>query len=203
MLRLALGARWTNRLCRRPPLPRLAAPGALARLSTSREALAVEEAELRAAGAAARADGAGADAELCGFSVDLADCFYQFKTERMASYFGLDFTASVSEIESLFDVALTEAHDEIEGGRSEVRPDETLEACFLGMAMGWSWALFFCNETISDVMRAALTAHGPPTTLVGDRQQPAALHPWAPAMAPICRQREHGCAWGRAGPGGV
>ena len=52
------------------------------------------------------------------------------------------------------------------------------------MAMGWSWALFFCNETLSDVMRETLETHGLPTTLVGDRQRPAILHPWAPAMAP-------------------
>ena len=184
MLRLVLDGRWTNRLCKRPPLSRLAVPSALARLSTSPDALAIEESELRAAGVSAPGGAAGGDVELCGFSVDLTDGFYQFKCEAMASYFGLSFTSTVGEINSKFGFGVTEVCDERVGGFSEVGSDEVLEACFLGMAMGWSWALYFCNETISDAMRQALASHGLPTTLVGDRQVPAILHPWAPAMAP-------------------
>ena len=33
-------------------------------------------------------------------------------------------------------------------------------------------------------MRRALEYHQLPTTLAGDRQRPAVLHPWAPATAP-------------------
>eukprot|EP00974_Lingulodinium_polyedra_P122004 11181139-Lingulodinium_polyedra.AAC.1 len=99
MLRLVLDARWTNRMCRQPPHSRLAVPAALARLLASRDAAALEEAELtRLIGGppswtadegddAAAAD--EADDALYGFSVDLADGFYQFRCAAMASYFGL------------------------------------------------------------------------------------------------------------------
>ncbi|CAK0843206.1 unnamed protein product, partial [Prorocentrum cordatum] len=184
MLRLVLDARWTNKLCKRPPLSRLAVPSALARLSTSPEAVAIEGAELKAAGVSVTPAAGGGDTELCGFSVDLTDGFYQFKCETMASYFGLGFVSTAAEIATDFGTTLTEVYDERAGGPSQVDAHERLEACFLGMAMGWSWALYFCNETISDVMRQALEHHLLPTTLVGDRQRPATLHPLAPAMAP-------------------
>eukprot|EP00959_Pyramimonas_sp_CCMP1952_P004781 100376-Pyramimonas_sp.AAC.1 len=66
----------------------------------------------------------------------------------MASYFGLGFVSTAAEIATDFGTTLTEVYDERAGGPSQVDAHERLEACFLGMAMGWSWALYFCNETI-------------------------------------------------------
>eukprot|EP00959_Pyramimonas_sp_CCMP1952_P113229 2366772-Pyramimonas_sp.AAC.1 len=50
--------------------------------------------------------------------------------------------------------------------------------------MGWSWALYFCNEAISECMREALRETGLPDVLVGDRQRPACFGPRVPALAP-------------------
>ena len=47
--------------------------------------MALDEAELRAAGVSAPSGAVGGDHELRGFSIDLTDGFYQFKSETMAS----------------------------------------------------------------------------------------------------------------------
>ena len=103
--------------------------------------------------------------------------------KKMASFFGLDFRASVREINDLIGEPLGNIYDEIDGP-SPVGDDETLEACFLGMAMGWNWALYFCNEALSDAMRAVLRCVGLPDILLGDRQQPPLFSKKSPLMAP-------------------
>ena len=108
------------------------------------------------------------DPGLYGFSVDLTDRFYQFKREKMACYFGLGFVCRAEEAFDLVGTACDRVYDDDAGSYAHVEPDEVVECCFLGMAMGWSWALFFCHEAISDAMRTALRdAHLPPI-LVGD-----------------------------------
>ena len=61
-------------------------PGALARLSTSPEAVSLGEADLRAAGVSVPEMSPGSDAELRGFGIDFTDGFYQFRFEQIASY---------------------------------------------------------------------------------------------------------------------
>ncbi|CAK0891661.1 unnamed protein product [Prorocentrum cordatum] len=153
MLRLVIDARWANRMCRAPPLSQLAVPGALARLSASDESFRMVQERLGRT-AQANLDSAGDD-ELVGFSIDLTDGFYQFKCEALASMLGLGYTGTASSIADEFGIALDAVFDDDLQAVDPVDPSEVLEACFLGMAMGWSWALYFCNEAISECMREA------------------------------------------------
>ena len=84
----------------------------------------------------------------------------------------------------MFDEGFIQAYnDDLE--QFEVAAEgEQFEACFLGMAMGWSWALFFCHDSISDAMRHALRACGLPDVLVADGQRPSLFTVGAPAAAP-------------------
>ena len=70
------------------------------------------------------------DADLFGFSVDLTDGFYQFKCEKMASFFGLDFRATVREINDLIGEPLGNIYDEIDQAQvaknDNAIPDTTL-----------------------------------------------------------------------------
>ena len=93
MQRRVLDARWTNRMCRPPPLSRLAVPSAIGRIGAGRELLHAGLVDLHAMGASGphssppRTVAMDTDnADLFGFSVDLADGFYQFKCEKMASF---------------------------------------------------------------------------------------------------------------------
>ena len=182
MLRLVIDARWTNRMCRPPPLSQLAVPGAVARLSASDESfdLACELfGHLVEAGL-----GTPGDDELVGSSIDLTDGFYQFRCQALASLFGPGYTGTAADIEADFGISIAEVFDDALQAMDAAHPSEVLEACFLGMAMGWSRALYFCNETISECMREALREVGVPDILVGDRPRPACFGPRAPAMAP-------------------
>jgi len=108
MIRLVVDARWVNALCRPPPHSRLAVPSALARLSVAGENLHIHEvdlAEAAVAGPMAAESGTedkleGDGVSLVGFGVDLTDGFYQFKSKKMASFFGLDFCLTAWEIEA-------------------------------------------------------------------------------------------------------
>lgn len=124
------------------------------------------------------------DAPLVGFSVDLTDGYYQFRSRVMDLYFGLDLRLTAKDAGELVGAPLRVVFDDASGTDVPVDPASQVEACFLGMAMGWSWSLFFCQSAVADAMRAALKACGLPAVLAGDAQQPAAFNRSAPLMAP-------------------
>jgi hypothetical protein len=199
MLRLVIDCRWSNRMCRTPPASRLAVPSSLARLNVSDSALAFADSQLEDWGGGM---GEGGDDDLYGYSVDLTDGFYQFRCAAMASMFGLGLTVTWGEAKALFEELRGDTLYDDETEQDEPIDDsEMVEACFLGMSMGWSWSLYFCNECISSCMRAALTKHGLPPVLVGDRQQGPLLSRRGPVLAPyvdnvnlIAVGRQHGDA---------
>ncbi|CAK0882450.1 unnamed protein product, partial [Prorocentrum cordatum] len=80
--------------------------------------------------------------------------------------------------------AVSEACDDDLRTMDLVEASDVLEACFLGMAVGWSWALCFRNETISECMRGALREVGLLDVLVGGRRRPAWCGPRVLAVAP-------------------
>lgn len=177
-------------MCRAPPHSRLAVPSALARLLTGRAAEELDFLEMTAA----REDGdmSGPEAAapvsgefpIFGYSVDLTDGFYQFKSERMATFFGLGLRVSVAEAERISGRRLPSLFCDRSGSFESTKPDDLAEAAFLGLAMGWSWALFYCHEAVSECMRQTLLEFRLPATLVGDVQKPAHFNRCAPAMAP-------------------
>eukprot|EP00973_Karenia_brevis_P009435 1273511-Karenia_brevis.AAC.1 len=42
----------------------------------------------------------------------------------------------------------------------EVAPTDMVWACFGGLSMGWSWALYFCHEALSSACRQSLVSVG-------------------------------------------
>lgn len=119
-----------------------------------------------------------------GYSLDLTDGFYQVKSERMASLFGLGESMRVSEVEAFLGRRIPELYEDSEGVMLATDPDEVVEAAFLGVPMGWPWSIHFCNEAISHAMRVALRKAGLPPILLGDRQQASFFHRGCPVTAP-------------------
>jgi hypothetical protein len=91
-----------------------------------------------------------------GAGVDLQDGFYQYLVPEMSSWFclGERYLASEAGVSQVFD-------DEL-GHEVAVRGDEVLYACFAGLPMGWSWALFFCQEAVANcgIRAQARLGHG-------------------------------------------
>lgn len=104
-----------------------------------------------------------------GFSVGLCDGFYQFAVAKVAAWFSMDFSVTYGEICDFF------------GHTFEVYDDDLQE---LVMAMGWSWALFFCHAFLSDVMLRAQDQQGVPRGLVADHISEAGVGFSVPASAP-------------------
>ena len=154
--RLVIDARVPNSLHRRPPKSSLATPAALAPLNLSEEALALAERD----SLLAEADMVPASTpeavdmppqpdepdDPCGSCVDLVDGFCQATAHQVASWFGFDFTMTGAEIMHEFDVDDVPILDEDTRVWSSLGESEIAEACFGGLAMGWSWALFFCHD---------------------------------------------------------
>lgn len=88
-LRLVLDGRIPSALHRRPPRSALSVPGALSRLLLSDDALALGDERDRLEGRDEGLD-AGEPIEIEGSSADLTDGYYQFYSEKTASWFGLD-----------------------------------------------------------------------------------------------------------------
>ena len=78
--------------------------------------------------------------------------FYQFQLKEMGSWFGIDFPKVASEwAEHGFEVDTV--YNEERGIQERVRPDEVLYPVIQVMPMGWTWALFFANETVASIVR--------------------------------------------------
>ena len=91
--------------------------------------------------------------------MDVSDCFYQFQIKEMASWFGIDYPKSASVWgQQRFDVGTV--YDEDLGRHIRVGKEATLYPVIGVMPMGWTWALFFANETIAHLVREA--SLGPP-----------------------------------------
>lgn len=124
-----------NGLYRRPPHTSLGGSGALARLDLSEHSLELGgtpsgEQDPHAAAAAA----------------DLKDGFFQVQNRRLASYVGVEF----GEPASVWGVS--EVYDEHSESMVAVHPDDTLYFVLEALPMGWTWALFFCQDALEDAI---------------------------------------------------
>lgn len=88
------------------------------------------------------------------------------------------------EVESLLGRGVPELYDDREGMNTPTSSSEMVEAAFEGTAMGWSWAVHFCNESIADRMHTAFAQSGLSPVLLGDCQAPPRFNHAAPVMAP-------------------
>lgn len=137
-IRLIVDGRQANFNHKRPPVTRLGSASCLAelRLKPGKTAYARE--------------------------MDVSDCFYQFRIDEAAAWFGLDEPLPYEawryygfEVESVYDCRLR--------GRRSVATDEISYPVVSAMSMGWSWALFLANETIASIVRES--SRGPPLEL--------------------------------------
>ena len=132
-IRLIIDGRQANYQHRRPPVTRLGSAACLAEL------------RLPAGQASGSAYGFGQE-------MDVSDAFYQFRVDEAGAWFGLDQARSYDQWKSLGFVVDT-VFDYNLGARRLVRENERLFPVVSAMSMGWSWALFLANETISAIVR--------------------------------------------------
>ena len=159
-IRMVLDCRPVNQLHRPPPKSRLATPGALATLN-----LAEEWSQLSSQ------TGVAPTMSVAGASIDLQDGYYQFECENLSSWFCLGETYSVDAL------GLQQIFDEPSRSYSAAVPGERVWACFRGLPMGWSWALFFCHSALEEAGRRALVAcRLPPITLADWEPSPPFTH---------------------------
>ena len=137
-IRLIIDGRHANFNHKRPPITRLGSASCLSELRIK--------------------PGKTAYAREC----DVSDCFYQFRIDEAAAWFGLDEPLPYEawqyhgfEVNTVFDCRI--------GCRREVCKSEILYPVVSAMSMGWSWALFLANETIAAMVRES--SRGPPLEL--------------------------------------
>eukprot|EP00972_Heterocapsa_arctica_P017877 2642284-Heterocapsa_arctica.AAC.1 len=102
----------------------------------------------------------------------------------MASWFAIDLAMGQDRIAAIIGGQLLEVYDDDEKTATPVGDGESFFPCFLGMAMGWSWALFFCHDSIAAASRRAQLRVTGSSVLVGDRQPTVAVSPSHPICAP-------------------
>jgi len=162
--RLIIDARVANFQHKRPPRAELSSAGCLSQLN-----LRVAPGSDAEAAPLGPAGGPEAEPpELFGSSVDLVDSFYQFVDDDLCTWFGCPWPekASTWGVDTVF--------DEDAGAEVPADPGEELFFCFRGMPMGWSWALYYCQEAMAAAVRRAVpeTSPGVGGLLVDGRPAP-------------------------------
>ena len=83
-----------------------------------------------------------------GLEADVNDCFYNYFTETLASWFGIDRRGSIGFWKQA-GWKPTALFDEDTGGFSELTDEVEVYPVFRGLCMGWSWSLYFANESVN------------------------------------------------------
>ncbi|CAK9057554.1 unnamed protein product [Durusdinium trenchii] len=88
-----------------------------------------------------------------GAELDVADCFYQFEMKQLAKWFGIDDPRKTADWAKA-GVDITEVYDEDLETMVLLNDDTVVYPVIGAMPMGWTWALFFANETVAAIARA-------------------------------------------------
>ena len=88
-----------------------------------------------------------AQGSLFAASVDLKDGVHQFLNVHLAFWFVFDFACV-----TVGDLCVSVVCNEQARGYVKAEPDEIVWPAYGGMAMGWSWTLWICHETLASVM---------------------------------------------------
>ena len=131
-IRMVIDCRGTNDLHAPPPTTRLASARCYSDLS-------LEDPMCR---------------DAWGIEADVADCFYRFSLPQLAHYFCINHPLTAEEWAAL-GVSAREVFDPDAGHAVRVEPSQLLWPCFNVVPMGWSWALFLCNEAVVSIARKA------------------------------------------------
>ena len=94
----------------------------------------------------------GGDASQVGWGseMDVSDCFYQFSMPEMSKWFGIDDPRPFKEWQ-LHGVNFNTVFDEDLNQEVHINSDTVLYPVIGVMPMGWSWALWFANETVAAI----------------------------------------------------
>lgn len=124
-IRMVLDCRGTNRLHQPPPTTRLGSARGYADLDLSKEP-----------------EGSG-----WGIEADVNDAFYNFSIPELTHYFAFNHPLTASEWSQL-GLDASRVYDPSLRHHVITNPDELLFPCVEAVPMGWSWALFLCNEAV-------------------------------------------------------
>ncbi|CAE8717298.1 unnamed protein product, partial [Polarella glacialis] len=163
MQRLIVDARVPNMCHRRPPPTRLGTSGAYLDLDLGEHA----------------ASGFGPIYEPSGNEGDVGDCFYNFLQESLASWFCTDDWMTSTEWLAL-GVKVGEVFDDDLGHAVLPGMDERLCPAFLGVCMGWSWALHMAQEIVSH--QVSQTENFDKSDQIRDKQVAPLLQPGRPVL---------------------
>ena len=177
-IRMVIDARLVNQSHRTPPHVALGSPSAWADLNLSdapslASLLTPESDPADSLDSPPLPDGSSPNSELYFASGDLQDSFYQFKCEALASDFGMDFPEAASEYGC--------SQVWVDGEFVPVSGETRVFPVFCGVAMGWSWALWTCHQTVASFVSDSSSA-APDPMLVEDRRVPPCVstsHPVA------------------------
>ena len=133
-IRMVIDARVVNLAHRSPPRSALAGPGALSSMDLSDAALADAEDVV---------DFDPENVDIHGAGVDLCDGFYQNSLDSLADWFGIDYPEPAEAY------GAQEVFDPLLGRHVAVEPTTLVFPVFRGLAMGWSWALYFCHLMVA------------------------------------------------------
>ena len=137
-IRMIIDARITNCHHRRPPVTRLGSAANYIDLDLSEELMGNQRDHRANLG--------------WGSEMDVSDCFYRFEIKEMASWFGIDSPSRVGYwndngfgLQTVYDEDLTR--------HVPVTESDILYPVIAVMPMGWTWALFFANESVASIVR--------------------------------------------------
>ncbi|CAE8600432.1 unnamed protein product, partial [Polarella glacialis] len=163
MQRLIVDARVPNMCHRRPPPTRLGTSGAYLDLDLGDHA----------------ASGFGPVYEPSGNEGDVGDCFYNFLQEDLASWFCADDWMTSEEWMSL-GIDVGEVFDDELRCKLYPSREERLCPAFLGVCMGWSWALHMAQEIVSH--QVSQTENFDKSDQIRDKQVAPLLQPGRPVL---------------------
>ena len=132
---MVIDARGPNLCHHRPPKARLGTPAALSEIDFDWAA------DLAEAGGIYEID-----AHYTG--ADIKDCFHQFLCPEVGSWFCLP------DVFSAADLGVSETWCDEARRVVPLAPDDQVYVCIEAMPMGWSWALYFAQEAVSEIAAA-------------------------------------------------
>ena len=156
MIRLICDCRRANACHRKPPKTRLGGPDSLTDLDLSEFTLSQQ------------GFGGFPQLDFHQAATDVKDAFFQSQIKEMACWFGLDVTIIAA------DWGITSVYDDETKRNVPVSPHERLQLCVEAMSMGWTWALYFCNEGTSACIRDSSVLQE-----VRDKEPPRFASAWA------------------------
>lgn len=86
-----------------------------------------------------------------GIEADVNDCFYNYFTEHLASWFGIDRPNTLAFWKRL-GWKSSKLFDESQGCYADFSDDTVMYPVFRGLCMGWSWSLYFANESVAHIV---------------------------------------------------